>query len=456
MLHYDVIVIGSGGGSKITRPSADLGHRVAIIESGKLGGTCLNHGCIPSKMLIHSADVMHVIEESKRFNLDVGDRISVDFEALMKRVSRVIDAESRSIAPLYQAHKNIDLYRGHARFIDDHTVLVGKKRLTAPKIFITVGARPHIPAIEGIEDVPYMTYFEALRNTRLPKKLIVIGGGYIATEIGYFYAMMGSEVDFVVRSEMLRHEDLDVRKAFNKSFSKQFRVHYGSEPKSISYKNGSFILSLGKKCLKADACLVATGVQPNTDDLGLEMTGIKMKEGFIAVDDKLETDVKGVWAFGDCIGHHLFRHSANFQGEYLFKTLFAKGRRRSIETPPMPHAVFTNPQVASVGKREDDLTKGTYFVGKVDYKQSAMGMALRSREGFVKLIFDQASEKLIGAHIIGAEASNMIHMLIAYMQMHAHLSDLLGTIYIHPALPELVRNAARAAYQARDKLSRLK
>lgn len=448
MLHYDVIVIGSGGGGKITRPAADLGHRVAVIEKGKLGGTCLNHGCIPSKMLIHSAEVMEAIETSQRFGIETSPEVTVDFEGIVKRVNRVIDSESRSIPKLYSEHKNIDLFRGHARFIGPHKVQVGKKVLTAPKIFIAVGARPKIPAIDGLAETPYMTYYEALRRCELPKRLIVLGGGYIATELGYFYGMMGAQVDFIVRSEMLRGEDRDVREEFVKEFGQRFDLHFGKEPSQIEHKRGLFSIKLGRKILKSEALLVAAGIEPATGDLGLEKAGIKTEGGFIQVDARLETNVKGVFAFGDCIGHHFFRHSANYQGEYLFKTLFQKQRRRPLAMPPVPHAVFTNPQIASVGKREDDLKVGTYVVGKVKYSQSAMGMALRSQSGFVKLLFDRKTERLIGAHIIGPEASDMIHMAIAYMQMHATLSDLLSTIYIHPALPELIRNAARAARQA--------
>jgi len=388
---------------------------------------------------------MEAIETSESFGIETSPDVTVDFEGIVRRVSRVIDGESRSIPKLYAMHKNIDLYRAHARFIDAYTIQVGKELLTAPKIFIAVGAQPKIPPIEGLEKTPYMTYYEALRNKKLPKRLIVLGGGYIATELGYFYGMMGSKVDFIVRSEMLRHEDRDVRAEFAKEFGKRFNLHIGAEPTRIEHEAGLFRVKLGGKTLKSEALLVAAGVQPATYDLGLERAGIKTEGGFIRVDDRLETSVKGVFAFGDCIGHHFFRHSANYQGEYLFKTLFQKQRRRPLAMPPVPHAVFTNPQIGSVGKREDDLKKGTYVVGKVRYSQSAMGMALRSQSGFVKLIFDRKTEKLIGAHIIGPEASDMIHMAIAYMQMHAKLDDLLSTMYIHPALPELIRNAARAA-----------
>jgi len=453
MKHYDVIVIGSGGGSKITRPAANLGLKVAIIDKGKLGGTCLNHGCIPSKMLIHSADLMAECKELDRFNLALKTLPKPAFSKLIERVSGVIDKESESIAPLYDKHPNIDYYKEQATFIGKKTLQVGKEQITGDKIFIATGARPYVPNIKGLQDVPYQTYFEALRNKKQPKSLIVVGGGYIATELGYFFGMLGTKVEFIVRSQMLKNEDGEVSKAFESSFSKRFTVHKKMQPTSVSYKEGTFSLTCEgpdkkKKTLKAEGLLIATGVEPATQNLGLEKAGIEVdRRGFIQVDSRLKTSAKSIYAFGDCIGKYLFRHSANFQGEYLFKTQFQKGRKRPIEYAPMPHAVFSNPQVAGVGFTEEALkaSKKPYIVGKAFYKNSAMGMALRSEEGFVKLLFDKKTKKLVGAHIIGFDAATMLHMPIAYMNMGAQLNDMLNTIYVHPALPEVIRNAARAA-----------
>ncbi len=455
MKHYDVIVLGSGGGTKLVRPCADLGLKVAIIEKGPLGGTCLNRGCIPSKMLIHTADVATIIQECSRFNLHVDGKLSVDFKALVERVDKTIDADSNSIAPAYDKHPNIDLYPGEGKFISDHTVQIGDVQISGDKVFVAIGTRPSIPKIEGLEGTPYMTSEEALRETKQPKKLLVIGAGYIATELGYFYGALGTDVHFVVRSELIRKEDKDVRKAFSKSFKKRFSLHEGLVPVKVEYTEGEFALTCEDKqkartVLKGDSLLVVTGVTPWTDHVGIENTSIELDDkGFIKVDEHLQTTAKNVYALGDCIGRYLFRHSVNFEGEYLFRTLFQEKKPEPITYPPMPHAIFSHPQVAGVGLTEDEcIEQGIdYFVGLNKYADSAMGMALRSEEGFAKLIFEKRSEKLIGAHIIGEEASNMIHMLIGPMTMNATLSDLLKMIYIHPALPEVVRNAARKANQ---------
>lgn len=451
--HFDVIVIGAGAGTKLVRPVANKGLKVAVIEREKLGGTCLNKGCIPSKMLIHVADVATQIKEASKFYLTVSE-LHIQFEKLVQYVTHVIDQESVQIEPLYKSDKNITLYHEHAAFLTDHIVQVGSEYITAPKIFIATGVDVKIPPIAGLENVPYMTYREALKNTKLPSKLLVIGGGYIAAELGYFYGAMGSETHFFVRDRMLSREDFEIRDEFEKSFAQQFHVHTHAKIKKVGYEAGIYTLlyeddSGSTYSIEGDGLLIATGMSPLTQNLGLEHTGIRVdEEGYILVDDTLQTTVEGVFAFGDCIGRHGFRHSANYEGEYLFKNLFESSHRAPIAYKPMPHAIFTHPQIASVGKTEDQLQKEgvSYIKGICRYEQSAMGMALKADIGFVKLLFDRSSRKLIGAHIIGEEASNMIHMLIAFMSKDATVEDIAGMIYVHPALPEVVRNAARQAH----------
>lgn len=447
-------MIGSGGGTKLVRPVAKKGYKVAIIEKEKLGGTCLNRGCIPSKMLIHAADVAMVIKEANKFSLKVSDP-EIIFEELVTRVNQKIDEESKSIEPLYEEDPNITFFKGHAKFLSNTEIQVNDDVLVSDKIIIATGAEAASFDLKGLDDVPYMTYRNALTNTKLPKKLLVIGGGYIATELGYFYGALGVETHFFVRSELLRKEDHEIKQEFDKAFSKLFHVHKKIQLNHVSYENETFSLSYvdengEEKVIEADAFLVATGVSPNTKDLGLENTDVELSErGFVLVDPKMRTKAKGIYALGDCVGHYLFRHSANFEGEYLEKLLF-ENENTPIVYKPMPHAVFTHPQVAGVGKTEEMLIqeKIPYVKGFCRYEDSAMGMAILPEFGFVKLLFHKETKKLIGAHIIGDEASVMIHMLISIMTMGGSLDDVLGMIYIHPALPEVVRNAAR---DARDK-----
>lgn len=450
MKKYDVIVIGSGGGTKLVAPVTQFGKKVAIIEREKLGGTCLNRGCIPSKMLIHVADLAETAREANRFELGIDNNLNLDFDALIKRVATTIDSESDNIAPFYEKNPNIDHIHGHAKFIGPRTLEVNGEQITADKILSATGAEPAIPDIPGLKGTPFMTYRDALRPKKMPKSMIVLGGGFIAVELGYFYGALGTDVTFLVRSELVRPEDGEIKEEFTRVFSDRFKVHLKTVPESIEYVDGQFRVHIEGKVLEAEALLVTTGTVPQTAELGLENTAVKLKKnGSVIVDDHLRTDQEGVWALGDCVGNYLFRHSANFEGEYLFRTLFSDPSDEPINYNYMPYAVFTRPQIGGVGPTEEKLKADgvDYIVGKTPYRKSAMGMALMAESGLVKLIFDRKSQKLLAGHIIGEEASNMIHMVIAFIHMNATLTDMLEMIYIHPALPELVRNAARDAYR---------
>lgn len=453
MKEYDLIVIGAGGGTKISTPAAKMGKKVAIIEKEDLGGTCLNRGCIPSKMLIHPANVLEQVKHLAKYNIAHKGTFTVDFSTLFNRVSQTVDDESASIAETYKKIESLDFYHGEAVFVSDTVVRVNGEDITAPKIIISVGSRPSVPPIPGLEGTPYMTSREALRQTKQPTKLLVIGGGYIASELGHVYNALGTSTTFFVRDRYLGHEDETISAEFQKTFEKKHKTIYATKDLVVSYENELFTVSGmdqdGNTVSETgDALLMATGVVPNTDGLQLENTNIKQnKRGYIEVNNHLETDAPGVYAIGDCVGNYLFRHAVNFEGEYLFDQLFQDSEKAPIAYPPMPHAVFTSPEIAGVGKTEQELKKdGTdYVVATHQYIHSAQGMARLPEEGLVKLLFERSTRKLIGAHIIGEEAATMTHQLILGMTMGATSTDLLKMIYIHPALPEIVRNAVRKA-----------
>lgn len=453
MKKYDLIIIGSGGGTKL-RPAAELGLKVAIIEKDSLGGTCLNRGCIPSKMLIHAAELNDELNEYTKHDFKANPKAKINFTALTKRVTTSVSKTSKQIAQAYKQNPNVDYYKGTATFKSNKIVKVGNNELTAKRIFIAVGTRPFIPEIPGLEGTPYMTSTEALRRPKQPKSLIVIGGGYIATELGYFYGALGTKTTFLVRSKFLKNEDPEIIGEFTKEFTKKFDTHLGFTATSVQYKKGKFTVTACNRegeivKVQAEALLVATGIQSNADTLKLENTDVQVDDhGYIVTNDHLQTTVKDIYALGDVNGRYFFRHSVNFEGEYLLNALYTEPHTQKIKYPAVPHAVFTNPQIAGVGPTESELEEQSipYYVGKNAYKDSAMGGdALQMDHGFVKLLFHAKTDRLLAAHIIGPQASNMIHMLIAFINMKAKLQDLLNTIYIHPALPEIVRNAARKA-----------
>ena len=303
---FDIIVIGTGGGTKIVRPAAALGYRVAVIEKGRLGGTCLNHGCIPSKMLIHAAEVADTVAHAHRFDIEAAVN-RVHFAQLVNRVSGVIDAESDAIEPMYARTDNVTLFKGAARFVSNTVVQVGDSRLTAPKIVIATGAKARIPAIPGLDTVPYLTYKTALRLTQQPASMIVIGGGYIAVELGHYFAALGTSVTFVVRSGLVPSEDRDIRAEFERVFKDRHTVYDYTAVESVeSVPEGVCVTVQHQGAthrLVAEQLLIAAGVVPETDQLGLENTDIHCcPKGFIQTDDHARTAVDGVVALGDVRG----------------------------------------------------------------------------------------------------------------------------------------------------------
>jgi dihydrolipoamide dehydrogenase len=352
----------------------------------------------------------------------------------------------------------MDLYPVHGRFVADRVIRAGTEELTASKVFIATGSRPQIPAIDGLGDAPFMTSREALRCTTLPKRLLVIGAGYIAVELGGAYAAAGAEVDFIVRSRFLRQEDRDIADSFSEIFGRSHAVHLGATPLHVDYSSNSFSVicqdPTGRKIeLFGDALLVATGVRPCTDNLGLESTNMRINEdGYIQVNGRMQTGDEGVYALGDCVGHYLYRHTVNYEGEYLIRTAIEGADIGPIDYGPVPHAVFSEPEIASVGMTEQRAMeqRKDFVVGKALYPDSNAGMARGYEYGFVKIVVDRATRQILGAHILGDEASNMIHLFIALMKMHGTLDDLLGMIWVHPALPETARDAARDARKRLD------
>jgi mycothione reductase len=457
MKNYDVIVIGSGGGTKIAMPCARKGMRVALIEEDDFGGTCLNRGCIPSKMLIHPAEVADLARHSSAIGLDLAGEARLRFDDIIARIKHDVTQTSQTNRDKHKTFPGITFYNAHAVFLSDYVIKVDGETITAPKIFVATGSRPQIPDLPGLSDVPFITSKEALQLPQIPKRLLVIGAGYIATELGGAYAIYGSDVHFLVRSRFLRGLDIDISDEFERVFKRNCNVHRPFQITSIRHEQGVFSIEGGSRngsiiSVEGDALLVATGVVPNTDQLGLENTGIKLTtDGFVKVDAHLQTDVEGIYALGDCIGNYLFRHTVNYEGEYLMRTAFAPKPMPAIDYGPVPYAVFTVPQIAGVGMTEEQANHlhMPVIVGKATYADSTPGMARASDHGFAKVIFEKASRKLLGAHIIGEEASSLIHLFIAMIKKHGTLDDLMDMIFIHPALAEVARDAIRnAAAQA--------
>lgn len=444
---YDVIVIGSGAGAKISSYAAKQGMSVALVEEGPIGGTCLNRGCIPSKLYIHTADIAKAIREASRFNLGatMGE---VDFPAVMRRVTGYVDGNSEKIAAANEKNPNIDLYRVRGKFVAERILDVNGQRISAPKILIAAGARPHVPSIEGLGDVPYITSTEALRLPTLPTSLIIIGGGYIGTEMGHFFGGLGVDVTIVhSQDRLVPNEDSAIAQKFTEVFARDHTVLLDHKATHVVHSGSTFTVSVegsgGAKEIQAEQLLVAAGVIPNTDTLDTAAGGIDTDDKhFIVANEFLQTNVPGVWAIGDIIGRHLFRHAANWEARYTIQNMFTE-QPTPVDYSAMPHAVFSNPQIAGVGATEDELkAKGiAYTVGIAEYKNTAMGEAHQEADGFVKALADENKHEILGCHIIGPEASTLIHEVIVAMKAKMDVSVITNSIHIHPAMSEVVQRA---------------
>jgi mycothione reductase len=455
--HYNTIVIGSGGGTKIAQALNTLGIRSALIEKDRAGGTCLNRGCIPSKMLIYPSGILSMLRNLRGMNIKTG-ATSVDFEALVASINAYTDETSDSINGNLEQTEFIDYYKGNARFLEDKVVDAGGFRLTADRMIIVTGSRPFVPAIPGLHGTPYMTSTEALRNRKLPRRLIVLGGGFIATELGGAYAGFGCDVRFVVRSKLMKNEDEDIRAEFLSEFDQGKKIHEHTRVERVAFDGSVFRVELKyqnekTETVEAEALLVATGVIPNADQIGLEHTGITRKEsGFIQVNEFLETTVPGIFAMGDVAGNFLFRHSVNFEAEYWIESNLLAAERFPIAYPPMPGAVFAHPEIASVGLTETAAIKSgvEVVIGRAPYSSCVMAAARGLKHGMVKLIFSRNDGRLVGAHIVGQEASTMIQELVLACTLGLTAPDMYRQVYIHPAFPEVVRNALRHALKQLD------
>lgn len=445
---YDVIVIGAGSGLEVANGHVSQGKKVAVIEPGPLGGTCLNRGCIPSKMLIHHADVAQTIRNSEKFEIQ-SEIQEIDYKKIINYVNEEVQKDANNIEKGISNSENHTLFRGEAKFIDEKTVEVKDKEITAEKIVISAGTRPLIPPINGLEDIDYMTSKEALELDKKPERLLMIGGGYISCELAHFFHEMGVETVIIQRGDtLIGHEDKDIREVFNKVMKDKHEVHLNTDAKKVE-KTSNGLKVIGEKDGKevefdGDELMLAVGRVPNTDNLNVKAAGVETDErGYIEVDKHMNTSVDHIYALGDIVGDHPFKHAANLEARVAMINSIV-GNKKEVDYTAMPHAIFSDPQVAGVGKTEDELMEQDtdYVSAKYDYRETGMGMALKEENGFVKVLVDPESGEILGCHIIGPEASTLIHeVLVAMKSGSGTVSDIKDTIHIHPALNEVVQRA---------------
>jgi dihydrolipoamide dehydrogenase len=458
---FDLIVIGSGSGLDVANAAASQhGLKVAIIEKDKMGGTCLNRGCIPSKLLIHSADVAEVIKNAGIFGIKV-DGFSVDFEKIIERVNTITDSHSAAIRKSYENSDNPKLFAKECRFVGKKMIALGGTNvndeviITAENILIASGTRPKIPKIKGLQESGYITSDESLRLKRQPRSLTFIGGGYITCELAHFYGSLGTEINIVQIEEVLiPKEDKEISQKFTEVFSKKYNVYLGYNVELV-FKDDSNIFHIvaknkfsGKMLeLNSEQLLIAVGREPTSDSLDIIKTDVKLDEnGFVLVDQYLETNIKGIFALGDVVGRYQFKHNANNEARYAYHNMLVPDTKKvPVDYTAMPHAIFSSPQVAGVGFTEQQLSiKGIDYQKSIyPYIMTGMGEAIQDRDGFVKFLVSSNDKKILGCHIIGTDASTLIHeVLVAMKAGDGTVQNITKTIHIHPALSEVIARAA--------------
>jgi dihydrolipoamide dehydrogenase len=450
MEKFDVLVIGSGSGMIVASAAVDHGFKTAVVDSGPIGGTCLNRGCVPSKMLIYPADVVATLKEAEKLGVNATVN-SIDFKNIMDRMHTLVNGDSSKSARAVEATPELTWFKDTGEFISDYTMQVGEHTISAKMIFIVSGARPGMPPVKGIESVDYLTSDTVLELEKPPNSIIIIGGGYIGVEYGHFFSGIGTKTTIIQRpSRILPEEEPEISDLLQKEMARRMEIHTSLEVVEVK-QEGDVKTVVAKNRengslseFSADALMVAAGRVPNSDLLKPEKTGVKLDErGYVKVNDYLETSKKNIWAFGDAIGKEMFKHVANYEAGIVWHNA-VHDHKVPMDYSAAPHAVFTHPQVASVGLKEAEAKQQGHkiLVGKAFYRDTAMGGAMGEPEGFVKVIVEQETEKILGGHIIGAEASILIQEIVnAIVTENRSFVPIVRAMHIHPALAEVVQNA---------------
>jgi len=454
MKEYDIIVIGSGAGAIIADEALANNLKVALVDKGPLGGTCLNVGCIPSKMLIFPADRVVEIQEAAKLGIRAEIK-AVDFAAIMGRMRRTIDESKLHIRMGMEQASKLDFYENTGVFSGKYELSIGQEKIKAEKIYIASGARPFIPPIDGIEGVPYLTNDSVLELTDKPESLIIVGGGYIAAEYGHFFSAMGTRVTLLQRGDRLvKEEEPEISSLLKREMEKRMAIFTGTEVvQARAEKEGISVVALDlasgkKKKLSAQKLMIAAGRVSNADLLLPEKTGIVLdRMGYIPVNDFFETSQPNIWAFGDVIGRKMFRHSANREAEIVWHNSMHEEKGK-LDYSTVPHAVFSYPPIASVGMVESEASKlYDILIGKALYSQVAKGEAMMERESFAKLILEKDSGKILGFHIIGPYAPILIQEVINAMSSMGTVVPIIRGMHIHPALPEVIQATLQNLHQ---------
>jgi len=444
---FDAIIIGTGqAGPSLAARFAAAGTPVAIIERHKFGGTCVNTGCIPTKTLVASAYAAHVARRGAEYGFAVNGDVRVDMKRVKARKDEVSGRSNRGVEEWLRGLKNCTVIQGHARFQSSHTVAVNDEVLQADKIFINVGGRASVPAMPGIQDVPFLTNSSMMDVDFLPEHLVIVGGSYIGLEFGQMYHRFGSKVTIVeMGPRLIGREDEDISEAVRQILGAE-GIQIRLNAKCISLAKRDSRIAVGIGCdegppeVLGTHVLLAVGRTPNTHDLGLDRAGVATDErGYIIVDDQLQTNVPGVWALGDCNGRGAFTHTSYNDYEIVADNLL-NGDHRRVSDRIQTYALFTDPPLGRCGMTDAEIRKSGRAALATKHPMSRVSRAVEKGEthGFIKVAVDADTKQILSAAILGTGGDEVVHVLLDAMYAKAPYTVVQRAMHIHPTVAEFL------------------
>ena len=443
---YDAIIIGTGqAGPSLAARLANTGMHVAVIERGHFGGTCVNNGCTPTKTLIASAYVARLARRAREYGVEVGP-VRIDMPRVKARKDALVESSRTYLEQWLGGLANVSVYRGQARFVKAHTVTVGADTLTAEHIFINVGARPRIPDMPGVREVPYLTNESMMDVDFVPEHLVIVGGSYVGLEFGQMYRRFGSRVTIIeMAARLIGREDPDVSKAVENILAAE-DIAIRLDAKCVALESAPSGVEVKVDCtsgaprVSGTHVLLAVGRIPNTDDLGLREAGIETDDrGYIKIDDTLHTSVPEVYALGDCNGHGGFTHTSYNDYEIVADNLLDGADRKVSDRIPI-YGLFTDPPLGRLGRTEAEAQRDGYkiLIGRMPMSDVARALEKGESQGFMKVVVDAGSKQILGAAILGVDGDEVVQTLVDAMYGHLPYTVVQHGVRIHPTVSELI------------------
>jgi pyruvate/2-oxoglutarate dehydrogenase complex dihydrolipoamide dehydrogenase (E3) component len=440
---FDAVVIGAGqAGPALCARLDKAGLRTALIERRRLGGTCVNDGCIPTKTLVGSARAIHMARRGAEYGFTAGE-IRVDMGAVKKRKDAVVKHSQDGLAAWIKGMKNVTLIEGHARFTAPRTLAVNGRELAADKVFLNVGGRALVPDIPGVKDVPFLTNSSIMDVDQAPAHLVIVGGSYIGLEFAQMYRRFGSQVSVVEKMpKLLPREDDDVAAEIRAILEREgVVIHTGAGDMTVKQDGGSIAVALADgKTVKGSHLLLAVGRLPNTHDLGLDKAGVELDpRGYIKVDEQCRTTADGVWAVGDANGRGAFTHTSWNDHEIVAANLFDDDPRR-IKDRITCYALFIDPPLGRAGMNEAEAKASgrRLLAAKMPMARVGRAREMGETQGFMKVLVDAGSKELLGAAILGLNGDEIVHSLLDVMYAKKPYTTIQRAVHIHPTVAELI------------------